>query len=216
LDYELYFIKLERLTKEMNQIEKENTKLENEILYQTSIYNRLKDLLIHLEIKETHFISLETDSLKSSEGVSRIEKALYALGNFKEGDYKIRVVKEKKERINESLKGFYKRFIKEINSILTESKINDSLCIHKDLYNKLNFLKDIFLNSKKFKDFHAVLCGLYAKQSSLLYSKEMENHLNKLNRILNKEKDKIEEVLEGLLESYKNIIKIEKKFMGSM
>ncbi|EQB60824.1 cytosolic glyceraldehyde-3-phosphate dehydrogenase [Vairimorpha apis BRL 01] len=96
VNFDLYHVKLDRLANEINDIEAENTKLENEILYQKQIYSKLKELLINLEIKEDHFINLETESFDTSEGITKIEQSLDVLNSFNIENYTIRVVKEKK------------------------------------------------------------------------------------------------------------------------
>lgn len=216
MDYDLYYIKLERLAKEMETIEQENTKLENEILYQTSIYNRLRDLLINLEIKEEHFISLETDPLDSSEGVTRIEKALKVLSGFDIQEYTIRVVEEKKERITTALRLFYKRFIKFLSNFFVTTTESRELNIHNELYRRMKVYKDIYAYSKQFSDFYAVLCRVYLKHAQKLYDREMEHHLSVVHKLLANSKEKVEECISDLLQTYQSLIKCEINFLKSM
>ncbi|KAF9763416.1 hypothetical protein NGRA_1285 [Nosema granulosis] len=222
MDYDLYYIKLERLAKEMATIEDANTKLENEILYQTSIYNRLRDLLISLEIKEEHFISLETEALDTPEGLSKIEKALNILCSFDIPDYTIRVVEEKKERIEKALRSFYKRFIHFLGTFFGKKEASSGvLRVHSDLYSRMKAYKDIYAYSRRFPDFYAVLCRVYFKHAQNLYSREIETHLATVHKLLtNEDKDKVDEKVEeclgGLMETYKSIEDCESKFLKDM
>ncbi|ADM11837.1 exocyst complex component Sec3-like protein [Encephalitozoon intestinalis ATCC 50506] len=215
---ELYSIKLESLAREMKGIEKENTKLENEIQYQTSIYEHLKELLINVEIKEDHFITLESESFDSIDGLCRIEKALEVLDGFHVDEYDIRIVREKKERINDALREFYKRFITYMGSFMVDSESSGDLKVHKGLYGAIKRFKKIFQHSKRYRDYYVVLCSIYMARSKKLYEREFGFHLKTVLRLLKEDvtQDKMDRIFETLFESYRSIVKCEDRFLKSM
>ncbi|AFM98603.1 hypothetical protein EHEL_070760 [Encephalitozoon hellem ATCC 50504] len=218
LSLSLYTIKLESLAKEMKDIEKENTKLENEIRYQTSIYEHLKELLINVEIKEDHFIALESESFDSIDGVCKIEKALEVLGSFSVDEYDIRIVREKKERINDALRGFYKRFITYMGSFMVGSESSGELKVHKGLYGAIKRFKKIIQHAKRYRDYYVVICSIYVARSKKLYEREFGFHLKTVLRLLKESvtQDKVDSVFGSLFESYRSIVKCEDRFLKSM
>lgn len=218
LSLSLYTVKLESLAKEMKEIESENTKLENEIRYQTSIYEHLKELLINVEIKEDHFIALESESFDSIDGICRIEKALEVLDSFSDDEYDIRIVREKKERINDALRGFYKRFITYLGGFMVGSESSGELKVHKGLYGAIKRFKKIVQHSKRYRDYYVVICSIYMARSKKLYEREFGFHLKTVLRLLKEgvTQDKIDSLFETLFESYRSIVKCEDRFLKSM
>ncbi|KMV65803.1 hypothetical protein M970_070740 [Encephalitozoon cuniculi EcunIII-L] len=218
LSLELYTIKLESLAKEMKGIEEENTKLENEIRYQTSIYEHLKELLISVEIKEDHFIALESESFDSIDGLCKIEKALEVLDNFSVDEYDIRIVREKKERINDALREFYRRFITYMGSFMVRSESTGELKVHKGLYGVIKRFKKIFQHSKRYRDYYVVMCSIYMARSKKLYEREFGFHLSTVLRILKEgvTQEKVDKIFETLFESYRSIIRCEARFLKNM
>lgn len=208
VNFDLYHVKLDRLANEINDIEAENTKLENEILYQKQIYSKLKELLINLEIKEDHFINLETESFDTSEGITKIEQSLDVLNSFNIENYTIRVVKEKKERVVQSIIKFYNRFM-----ILykLQFKSFDEFRVHNYVYDKLNKFKKFinlcksFCEKNNLKIFESIFM-IYIKFSKNEYENQMKNFLKNL-KLANIDLKK------ALLDPYKTIIKIEENFM---
>lgn len=215
---ELYTIKLESLANELKEIEAENVKLENEVLYQTDIYNHLKDLLVSIEIKEDHFVALESESFESVEGLCKIEKALDILNSFDVEEYDIRIVREKRERVNNALRAFYKRFVTHMGKFLIRSDSTGELKVHKGLYGVIKRFKAIFNHSRRYKDYHAVICSIYIAHSKRLYEREFDFHLKTVLRLLkgSPTRENIDTSLSVLFESYRSIIRCEDRFLESM
>jgi len=217
INAELYNVKLERLANEMKDIEDKNTKLENEILYQTSIYETLKDLLIKLEIKEEHFINLETESF-TGEGLIKIEEAVEALENFFVTDFTIRVVTEKQQRVNATLIMFYNRFINFISNLLKNDKSTEDFKVHSELYQKLERYKYLYKMSERYDKIYAKLCNLYVDHARIKYERELVLYLKKLYdlNIESTTKSNLEQSVQTVLETYQYILKVENNFLCSM
>ncbi|KAK6089972.1 hypothetical protein P3W45_001018 [Vairimorpha bombi] len=217
-NFELYHVKLDRLANEMKDIESQNTKLENEILYQTSIYERLKDLLIKLEIKEEHFIVLETDSLESVEGVTRIEQAVEILNAFNVTDYTIRVVKEKQKRVNDALINFYDRFVRFMNGYLIDERVSGEFKVHNELYRNLEKYKNLYKLSSRFDFIYKKLCSAYVKYAKIRYENELSNYLKKLYDLNTESKniENLDKTITTVLETYRSLLKVELKFLQKM
>ncbi|WUR03106.1 exocyst complex component 1 (EXOC1) [Vairimorpha necatrix] len=216
-NFELYNVKLEKLATEMKNIEEENTKLENEIFYQTSIYENLKDLLLKLQLKEEHFITLETETF-TNQGLVKIEEAIENLENFSAENYTIRVVKEKKNRINETLEKFYKKFVGYIANLLENEQIGTNFQVHTELYKKLEKYKFLYKMSEKYEKNYTNLCDLYINYSKVRYNAELTEYLKRLLD-LNKESKKpenIEQTINTIFETYKLLIHVESNFLKSM
>lgn len=214
---ELYTIKLESLAKEMEGIESENTKLENEILYQTSIYEHLKELLVNVEIKEDHFIALESESFDSVDGLCRIEKALQVLDGFSIEEYDIRIVREREERVNDALRGFYKRFIGHMGKFMAGSGGTGELKVHKGLYGVVKRFKKIIEHSRRYRDYYVVICSIYVAHSKKLYEREFGTHLRGVLRLMREDaaQERVDGVFETLLESLRSIVRCEDRFLKS-
>lgn len=215
---ELYTVKLECLAGEMRDIEEENTRLENEVLYQTDIYEHLKDLLVSIEIKEDHFVALESESFESVEGLCNIEKALDVLNNFHVDSYDIRIVRERRERINNALRGFYKRFVTHMSKFLVRSDSTGELKVHKGLYGVIKRFKKIFKAARRYDDYYKVICSIYIAHSEKLYEREFDLHLKTILRLLRDSVTarKVNTSLNVLFESYRSIISCENRFLESM
>jgi hypothetical protein len=216
--FELYTIKLEALASEMGEIERENTRLENEIRYQTSIHDHLKNLLLNIEIREDHFMALESESFESTEGLCKMERALEVLNTFDVESYDIRIVREKKERVHNALREFYKRFVTYLSNFTTVSKASEELTVHTALYELMKRFKFIFDYSRRFKDYRTIICALYAAHARKLYDREFRSHLVIIQRKLEASltAERLYNTLGALLESYRSIIRCEKRFYTAM
>lgn len=214
---ELYTIKLESLANDMRDIETENARLESDILQQTAVYEHIKDLLMNVEIKEDHFVALETESFDSIEGLCRMEKALDVLNGFRVDEYDIRIVREKREQVNNALRGFYKRFITHMGKYLVRSGSTGELKVHKALYDVIRRFKAIFKSSRRYRDYYSVICSIYIAHSKKLYEREFGFHLKTVSRLLKSSPSTcVHTSLGVLLESYRSIVKCEKRFLETM
>ncbi|KHN69340.1 hypothetical protein CWI42_080740 [Ordospora colligata] len=215
---ELYTIKLESLSNELKEIEDENMKLENEILYQTQIYEHLKELLYSVEIKEEHFIALEAESFDSIDGICKIERALDALNELDVEKYTIRIVREKKERINDALRKFYKRFVAYMGKFMAGNEHAHQLKVHKGLYGIIKRFKKIIEYSRDQKDYYVVVCSMYMAHSRKLYEREVDAHMKTVFRLIKDSptQEKVSDTLQTFVDSYRSIIQCEMRFIESM
>ncbi|KAH9411141.1 exocyst complex component Sec3 [Ordospora pajunii] len=215
---ELYTIKLESLSNELREVEDENMKLENEILYQTQIYEHLKELLYNVEIKEEHFIALEVESFDSIDGICKMERALDVLNGLDAEKYSIRIVREKKERINDALRKFYKRFIAYMGKFMAGNEHAHQLKVHKGLYGLLKRFRKIIEYSRKQKDYYAVVCSMYMAHSRKLYEREVDAHMKTMLRLIRDKpsQEKVNDALQTFSDSYRSIVQCEMRFLESM
>ncbi|KAM0676974.1 Exocyst complex component 1 [Binucleata daphniae] len=214
-----YQLKLENLSKEMQQIEQKNDYIELQIKNKKMLYNELKNLLVSIEIKPEHFTTLENQKF---DDLTTINISLNVLKSFY-GDYDILVVNEVKEKVKNTLKTFTNNFIfffqKKLNMFSTESK--GELKIHTKIYEEIKKYEFVFDYCKE-SDTEAfvVLSRKYLYSVKFLYEKEFNVHLSYLIKALKgykeKLKIKLEDVISVLFESFFVVLRCENNFIKSM
>ncbi|KAM0686212.1 hypothetical protein COBT_002567 [Conglomerata obtusa] len=214
--YKYYHLKLEALSKEITDIETKNDLIKRQIKNKQDTYNELKDLLVSIEIKEEHFTALIDPDFTD---LTRLQISLNVLKSFY-ADYDIKVVNDKRVRVTSTLKEFISAFTtffqNKLNSFTTESK--GELKIHSRVYDdikKYDFIVDYCKESNK--EGFVILSRKYLSSVKCLYEKEFEMHfsfvLKALKGYKNKLKNKMEEVISVIFESFYVIIKCEDNFI---
>lgn len=210
-----YHLKLSTLSEELNFIEKKNKDMQNEISFLTDVFEQLRKIIINLEIQNESFEVFQNENLSDIDVITKIESALNSVYDF-DSVYKIRVIEERKDDIDRTLKSFFKRFYlfycEKISKI--ESTSRGELKIHTFFYEQTKIYEKFFqFSSTNLPEMFIQLISAYKEFNTKIYKREFENHLKLIHKIFSERRtSKIEEVFQIFYESFFLVIKAEVHF----
>lgn len=214
--YDVYDLKLERLSKELEEIEANSRRLEMEIRNKTALLDVLKAVAVNLEMSEEYCDVLDVAGFETPEDLARIEEALTALEENPFEDLDILAVKGHGVEVKDRTKAFMKRFRVFFSEFLEsiESMSEGQLRVHSLMYDGVKryefIFKFAFENQKE--DFVS-LTSLYSKYSNEMYRYEFERHLSVLQKLCSeKSPEKMQDGLRIFIESFFMIVKCEVHF----
>lgn len=214
--YDVYNLKLERLSKELEEIETNSRRLEMEIRNKTALLDVLKAISVNLEMCEEYCDVLDVASFETPENLAKIEEALSALEENPFEDIDMLAVKGREVEVKDRTKAFMKRFKVFFSEFLEsiESMSEGQLRVHSLMYEgvkKYEFILKFAFERQK-EDFVS-LTSLYSKYSKEMYRYEFERHLSVLQKLCSeKSPEKMQEGLGIFIESFFMIVKCEVHF----
>lgn len=196
---------LNRLSDELNKIERMNNEYEKESNNMNSYIKLMGELMDLLDIDEKYFSYFENEKYEDEMVIGRIMEAFYVFGNVcgkgffckdeidsdnREKDRKltlksfnIKATKYLIQRIDNTISQFRKSFTsflyKRLNSYNTKSR--GELTIHKEIYDDLSKYLPIITDEYIY---------MYVKSAKKLYTKEFKYHLDSVYDVLCKNKAK--------------------------
>ncbi|RVD92946.1 exocyst complex component Sec3 [Tubulinosema ratisbonensis] len=215
---EEYNKKLSLLSQELIFIEEKNKELQNEISFLTNLFDHLRKIVVNLEIQNESFEVFQNENLEDLDIIARIESGLESVHDF-DSVYKIRVIEERKEEIDRTLKGFFKRFYlfyrEKIGKIESTSK--GELKIHTFFYNQTKIYEKIIqFASINLSEMFIQIITAYKEINTKIYKKEFENHLKLIYKVFaEKRSSKAEEIFQIFFESFFLVIKAEVHFCSN-
>lgn len=214
--YDVYSLKLERLSKELEEIEANSRKLEVEIRNKTAVLDVLKGVVVNLEMCEEYCDMLDVAGFETPEELAKIEEALSALEENPFEDLDILAVKGREAEVKDRIKAFIKRFKVFFGEFLEsiESMSEGQLKVHSLMYDSIKRFEFIFrFVSEKHKEDFVSLTSLYSKYSNEMYRYEFERHLGVLQKLCSeKSAEKMQEGMRIFIESFFMIVKCEVHF----
>lgn len=214
--YDVYNLKLERLSKELEEIETNSRRLEVEIRNKTALLDVLKAVAVNLEMSEEYCDVLDAAGFETPEDLAKIEEALSALEENPFEDIRIFAVKSQEVEVKDRTKTFMKRFKVFFSEFLEsiESMSAGQLRVHSLMYDRVRRYEFIFKFAfEKQKEDFVSLTSLYSRYSNEMYSYEFEKHLSVLQKLCSeKSPEKMQDGLGIFIESFFMIVKCEVHF----
>lgn len=213
--FEIYNIQLEALAKDLELIQEKNKELEEKLTKDQKIFEKLKDLVLALNIDEAHLQVLDNGNFGKMSDLTKMQEALAILSGFDVEKYKLRIVLDVKQKVLFCQKNFYKRFVNFLNKTFVETESKGELKVHKDLYTKIKQYEFIFNRSKQFQDCFDIVFGAYIMHSKKLYEGEFIGHLKTIDTLVDDD-EKLHVAIEILFKSYKSIVMCERNFINNL
>ncbi|KAL0266008.1 UNVERIFIED_CONTAM: hypothetical protein PYX00_011725 [Menopon gallinae] len=198
--YDVYNLKLERLSRELEEIEANSRRLELEIRNKTAVFDALKTIVVNLEMCEEYCGALDVAGFETPEDLAKIEEALDALVENPFEGLDILAVKGCEVEVKDRMKAFIKKFKVFFGEFLEsiESLSEGQLRVHSLMYDSVKKYEFIF------------------RYSNEMYRYEFERHLSVLQKLCSeKSAGKMQEGLRIFVESFFMIVKCEVHFCKS-
>lgn len=218
--HEFYKLKLENLSQEISDIEKNSLEIKTEINNKTKLYDSLKEILLNVEIKDEHLNAINNPDFENN--LEQIQISLNILQSI-EYKYDIKAIEDKKDLISNVFKKFMDKFVDFFEHTISrfETESQGELVLHTSLYEKIKLYLFIFDHAKQHDNKNFVLLSRkYLSISKHLYENEFENHLKiVLKSIKNMKKNlknNMEDIFKVIFESLLCILKAEINFIKSM
>lgn len=183
----LYDLKLQRLKNSLDQIETDNKRIQRILSNKTKLFEELRMLLIKSEIKDEYFDSLESLTFTSDSDLVKIQEALDVFMDYKKLKYDLRIVYQRQEAIDNSIKRFLGRFKFYYKDMLGDIRPDTSgkLGIHSFLYQKVGKFDFIFkFCAQNADDILQTLNSIYLNAASKIYTEEFEKNFSILGKVL--------------------------------
>lgn len=214
--YSVYDLKLGRLSESLGEIKAKNERLKIAINNKIKIFETLRDIVVDSELKDEHFEILESSSLKTTEGLVRIEQAFAIFEEYQQNDLDIRILKERKLELNKRLNRFFEKFSLFFDDLLKsiDSRSQGQLKVHSYIYEevlKFSFIFKFAFNRQK--EAFSKICDIYLKRVKAIYDAEIQKHLKIISKVATKKEiNDISDVMNIFMESLFMIIKCEVHF----